>query len=66
MIDERKGRIIAIKNGVNVVGTGRVLIAAKERGLIRSVGAELLSLQNVGYRLSTPLVHRLLELAGEK
>lgn len=65
LIDERKGRIEAKKAGVNVVGTGRVLLAAKEHGFISLVGAELQTLQYIGYRLSPSLIARLLELAGE-
>lgn len=65
LIDERRGRIQARRAGVSVVGTGRILIAAKKHGLISLVGPELNSLQKIGYRLSPQLVGRLLELAGE-
>ena len=65
LIDELRGRKTAIARGITVIGTGRVLIAAKEHGLIESVRAELDCLAKSGYRLSSSLCRRLLELAGE-
>jgi predicted nucleic acid-binding protein len=65
LIDERRGRIVAHKHGIAIIGTGRVLIAAKQKGLIDSVGPILQALQTAGYRLSDDLCARLRELAGE-
>ena len=65
LIDERRGRTAASRRGIRIIGTGRVLIAAKEHGLITSVKDELDALEDSGYRLSAPLYERLLELAGE-
>ena len=48
-----------------VIGTGRILIAAKERGLIESVGDSLNALRDSGYRLSDELRSRLLAIADE-
>ena len=48
-----------------VIGTGRILIAAKERGLIESVADALNALRDSGYRLSDELRSRLLAIADE-
>ena len=65
LMDDRKGRRAARSAGVRVIGTGRVLIAAKRKGLLQSVSPVLDELVEVGYRLSDALVQRLRELAGE-
>ena len=65
LIDERRGRRAARAAGVQVLGTGRVLIAAKDKGYLSSVSVALDELCAVGYRLSGELVRRLTELAGE-
>jgi predicted nucleic acid-binding protein len=65
IIDDNGGRRAAQSAGVRVIGTGRVLIAAKQRGLIGQVSPILDELTGAGYRLSVALVKRLRELAGE-
>ncbi len=65
LLDERRARRAAVKRAVPVIGTGRVLIAAKEHGLIESVAAELVALRQAGYRLSSALCRQLTDLAGE-
>jgi predicted nucleic acid-binding protein len=65
LVDERRARIVARKRGLSVLGTGRVLLAAREKGLIASVGDTLDALRESGYRLSDELCARLRELAGE-
>jgi len=65
LVDERRGRAVATHRGIVVVGTGRVLIGAKRRGLLASVSAELTRLRGVGYRLSEPLCREIRRLAGE-
>ena len=66
LVDDRRARLAADRLGVSVVGTGRILLAAKRHGLIESVGEALKALREAGYRLSDPLCRRLLELAGER
>lgn len=65
LIDERRGRASARNRGMAVIGTGRILIAAKERGLIESVADSLNALRDSGYRLSDELRSRLLAIADE-
>ena len=65
LVDARRGRFAASKRGLTVIGTGRVLLAAKEKGSIDSVRNALQDLRKAGYRLSEALCQRLIELAGE-
>ena len=65
LMDERRGRHAARSRGVAVIGTGRVLIAARERNLIESVAEVLEALRASGYRLSDELCARLLRIAKE-
>lgn len=65
LIDERRGREIARRRGVPVVGLAGVLLAAQRSGLLDSVGMALTELSQQGYRLSDALVAEILRLAGE-
>jgi len=65
LVDERRARTIAGRRGIVTLGTGRILIEAKRRGLIGSVNDELVALRGAGYRLSNALCRRILALAGE-
>lgn len=65
LIDERRGRAIARRRGIPVVGSAGVLLAAKRRGLLESVQPVLMELSCQGYRLSDALVSEVLRLAGE-
>ena len=65
LIDERRGRANARGRGIPVIGIGRILIAAKETGLIESVATALTALRGAGYRLSDQLCARLLTIASE-
>jgi len=65
LVDERRARAVAAKRGIQTVGTGRILIEAKRRGLIVCVADELGALRQAGYRLSDALCRQLLSLASE-
>jgi predicted nucleic acid-binding protein len=65
LIDERRGRDVARRRGVPVVGLAGVLLAAKRSGLLSAVEPVLADLSQQGYRLSDALVAEVLRLAGE-
>lgn len=65
IIDERLGRNVAAQRKIKIMGTGAVLLAAKQRQHIENVREPLRALVDVGYRLSPKLIERLLLMAGE-
>lgn len=65
LIDERKGRVIARRRGVPVVGIAGVLLAAKKRGFIDAVVPILKNLEQAGYRMSVGLTNEIARLARE-
>lgn len=65
LIDDLLGRRAARGAGVDVIGTGAVLLQAKMLGLIDEVKPLLDLLRGVGYRLSPSLIEALLRRAGE-
>lgn len=65
LIDERRARHIAQRLGVQVVGSGAVLLALKSQGLIATVQPALAAWQAHGYHLSPKLQAELLVRAGE-
>lgn len=66
IMDERKGRRIAtLVYGLQVKGTGGLLVAAKQRGLITAVRPLLEGMKAKGYFLSARLMEECLRRAGE-
>ena len=65
ILDDRKARRIAAQLEQDVVGTLGVLIAAKARGPLESVGAAIESLDQAGFRMGPELRTEALQLAGE-
>lgn len=65
VIDERKGRSIAKRLGLHVIGTLAVLVKAKDQGLIVSGEALLTQLEKHGFWLSTSLKKQMLNRFGE-
>jgi len=65
LIDDRLGRHAARRAGVAVVGTGAVLLRAKDQELIERVQPSLDRLRRDNYRLSQALVDEILRRAGE-
>jgi len=65
LMDERRGRQVAKKRGLTVIGIAGVLLAAKSAGLIETVSPVVNSLSKEGYRLSKSLIAEILRLAKE-
>jgi predicted nucleic acid-binding protein len=65
VMDERKGRRYASRLGLPLTGTLGLLLLAKERGLLASVGEAMDTLQAAGLRLHAGLISEVLRLAGE-
>jgi predicted nucleic acid-binding protein len=65
VIDDRAARRCARTLGIRHLGTGGMLVLAKRRGLINSVGERLRRLKEAGLWLSDDLIALLLREAGE-
>ena len=65
LIDEKRGRIIAHRNGIKTVGTIGILLFAKQNGLITQVKPLLDILMHNCFRMSEILYHQILERAEE-
>jgi uncharacterized protein len=65
LIDERKGRMVAKRLGLQVRGTLGVLVEAKRRGQVELVGPLLERLIGVGFRISDAIKEEVLRSAGE-
>jgi predicted nucleic acid-binding protein len=65
LIDEKRGRIIALRNGIKTIGTIGILLSAKQRGFITLVKPFLDILMNNSFRISDILYQQILERTGE-
>jgi predicted nucleic acid-binding protein len=65
IIDEKKGRKIAEQNHLEIIGTLKVLLLAKERGFIPSVKALIAELANKKFRFTQVVVSQILTQANE-
>ena len=67
LMDERRGRRVAVREGLTVVGLIGVLLEARQRGLITSLATVIHELESIaGFRISPQLKERVLLAAGEK
>ena len=66
LIDEVRGRDVARKNGLIVIGSSGILIAAKQLKLINNVEEIIVEWQGLGYFISQSLVEKVLIKAGER
>ncbi len=65
LLDDLAARRCARFLGVPVIGTGKVLVLAKQRGLILSIREQIDRLVAASFRLSERLIAQLLTAAGE-
>lgn len=65
LIDERKGREIATLRGIPVTGSLGILLAAKNRGKIKSVTWIIEKMLEGGYRIAPSLLDKVKKLADE-
>jgi len=65
LMDEKRGRQVAIHHNIPVIGVIGVLLEAKQKELIPEIKIYLKALKNVDYRLSEALLKKALRLAGE-
>jgi uncharacterized protein len=66
LIDERLGRQEALRLGLSIIGILGILLVAKQRSLIPKVQPVMDALINkAGFRVSTQLYQRILDLAQE-
>lgn len=65
LIDERKGREIAMRRCIPVTGSLGILLAAKSRGKIKSVTRTIEKMVKGGYHIAPSLLDKVKKLAGE-
>jgi predicted nucleic acid-binding protein len=65
LIDEKKGRTIAARNGARTIGTIGILLWAKQKNFLAKIKPSLDILMNTGFRISDTLYQQILEKANE-
>lgn len=65
IIDEKKGRNLASKYHIQIIGTLKVILIAKQKGIIQSVKPIINQLQQEGFRFSGALLDYLLTQSDE-
>jgi len=65
IIDEKQGRRVAMQLGLEVIGTLRVLLLAKQDGIIDNLKRAIAELQGHGFRLDKDVIQDILREAGE-
>lgn len=59
LIDEKKGRLVALENNINIIGTLGVLIEARSKNMITSVQEEMDKLRHIGFWISDNLYQKI-------
>jgi len=65
ILDDRRARALAVKNNIPVLGSLRVIVIAKDRGLITAARPALERLRGVGAYVTDELIDRSIALADE-
>ena len=65
LLDDRAGRRVAARMNISTTGLIGLLVVAKERGVIKSVGILIKELRENGYWLSGEIMKIAIKLAGE-
>ena len=65
ILDDRRARALATRHGVAVLGSLRIIVLTKQRGLIARAKPALEKLRGVGAWVSDDLIDRAIALAGE-
>ena len=65
ILDDRRARLLATRNGVSVLGSLRVIVLAKERGFIPKATPALENLRGAGAYVTGELIDHAIVLAGE-
>lgn len=65
LVDEHRARRVAADLGIEVIGTLRLLAAAKRLGHIALAGTLIVEMQSNGYRFDRTLIRTFLERIGE-
>ena len=66
LIDEIRGRGIAIRLGIEVIGSLRILAEAKRIGIVENVAPVLAEMRSDGYRIDHDLIRRFLDAMKEE
>lgn len=66
LMDERAGRNVAVREGVECIGSLYCLIRAKQNGLIKAAAPLSIELQRHGYYLHETLIQKVLKSCKEK
>ncbi len=66
LLDERRGRMVASRYTVQIIGVAGALVEAKYRNLLSDLRPVLNALINNGYRISAQLYTQILRAAGEQ
>jgi len=66
IIDEKKGRKIAVSHQINIIGTLRVILLAKQSMIIDKIEPVIKSLKQAGFRISKKIETELLKISNEE